>query len=278
MIYQQILLSSVLFIGLTLTSIVLAHGEIYPRIEKLTDEITQHSSTELLLKRGLLFRDDNHLNKALRDFKTVLHDDVNHVDALYFAAETALNLGKIKEANTFTSRFLKQIKKQTKGAAHAKAYRLFAEIYAVQGKLDSSIVFWKKSLALQAYPIPNHWLKLAALQSQQKNYTAALTTLQQALARLGNNVSIQDAILETALKAKSYPIALSIIEQQLSTSASLRTVILLLKKSDTLYLADQPILASNIKQQALKQFKQLPSNKKHSPVALSIQQQLASNL
>jgi len=274
-IYQKFLVSGVFF--LCLTSIVLAHGEVAPRIEKLTNEIIQHSSTELLLKRGLLFRDDNHLNKALKDFNKILHDDTNHVDALYFAAETALSLGQIKAADAFTKRFFKQIKKQTKGAAHAKAYRLFAEIYAAQGKLDNSIVFWKKSLALQSHSIPNHWLKLAALQSQQNDYTAALATLQQALARLGDNVSIQDAILEIALKAKYYPVALAIIEQQLAKSASLRTVILLLKKSDTLYLADQSVLASNIKQQALEQFKQLPSNKKYSPVALSIQQQLALN-
>jgi len=255
--------------------VILAHGDVQLRIAKLTKKINQFSDANLLVRRGRLWRDDEKLAPALSDFKRALSLDPRHKNALYYGAKTALESGLNEDAQVMSERFFTEVKNAGKKAAIFRAYQLSADVHLAKGDKKNAIVLMKKSLGMQLHPSPDHWIKLIDLQFQFEGYSSALKTLKMALTKSGSNVVLQQKIIDFAIANRDYETAISYLDMQLDKSASLRKVVLLVKKSDVLLLADNQVQAAKFREQAKNQFNKLSAGKKNQPAARQLQPLLA---
>lgn len=251
-----------------------SHGDIHQRIDTLNTKILQTTSVDLLLQRGQLFHHNDNLAAAWKDFKAAKNRDPMDPDVLYFGAKIALKLEQLEDALILAQQFLLITKQQKNPAESMRAYPLLSRIYHARNKGNEALFYLKKSINLQTNPTPAHWVELANLQLKHEGYQAALTTLKQALSQSGTNFTLQQRLIVIATEQQDYQTALSIVEQQLETSVSLRELVLLVKKFQLLQLIGNKIQATLVKQKARLAFQQLPNIKKNIAIAKGIRREL----
>ena len=109
---------------------------------------------------------------------------------------------------------------------------------------------------------------------QQQGFNAARLILQQALRKSAGNTVIQQRLVEMAISARAYPIALEMLDQQLLKAAAIRKVNLLLQKMEVLNLQGDTEQAQRVHRLAKAAFAQLPANRRNLPAVRQLQQQL----
>ncbi|MEE9304513.1 MAG: tetratricopeptide repeat protein [Thiotrichaceae bacterium] len=257
---------------------VWSHGDVHQRIEVLSSKIAYQAEIALLLERAQLLRSDGDFRDALVDYKRVLRAKPNNVDALYYAAKSALEVKQLTDAQSWAERFFAQVKDPTNRASRARAYQLFSDIYLAKGDSPKALFYFRESMTLQKNPDPDNWLRLADLELQQNGYDKALATLKLALATSGTNISIQQKMVAISIAQKDYKTAVHYLDLQLVKSKSLYKVMLLVRKSEVLLLAGNKVKSEAVKQKAAHLFQTLPGKKKNHPSAKLIKQYLRESL
>ncbi len=255
---------------------VFSHGNVHHHIDIITEKLDKNIDIGSLLQRAQLYRDDENISAAWNDYQQVLKLSSDNPDALYLGAKSSLEMGKKDQALSLAKHFLMLVEKHPNKAAQARSYQLLSDIYLAKHNEIKALTYFKNSLHLQSHPSPNRWLDLVDLQLKYEGYNASLSSLKQALSQSGKSVSIQQKIVKIAIKQQDYKTALHFIDQQLETSAALRKVILLVKKSDVLRLTKSNTRAKEVEALAQQAFKQLPDNRKSQRIAKQLQQRLQS--
>lgn len=267
-------LSVAFFLLVTWPGHLSAHGDIHQQIAMLNRQLAKTETADLLLKRARLWREDGNLPAAMQDIESALVLDPNHGDALFWGAKTALDQQHLPKADALATRFFTQVKLQQNAGTLSRAHRLLADIHRAANEPERAIHHWQQYLALQSSPDPDSWLELAELLLQQQGFNAARLILQQALRKSAGNTVIQQRLVEMAISARAYPIALEMLDQQLLKAAAIRKVNLLLQKMEVLNLQGDTEQAQRVHRLAKAAFAQLPANRRNLPAVRQLQQQL----
>ncbi|HHL18514.1 MAG TPA: hypothetical protein ENJ33_02125 [Thiothrix sp.] len=258
-----------LSLSLSISPVVLAHGNLHPQIEAVSKQLKQQpNDMDLLLRRAVLWSKHGELDKALRDVKQVLQNNPSSGFALLLSGRLKRDQQDYANAVLFANRFITLFPKQAKG------YLLRASIMQnMANKAANAISDYSTAIRLLKHPRPELFLQRADLQLQQKN-GVDLTLQQLAVARerYGFLYVLQKRAFDIANAAEHFSAAITLAiditahmqrkEQWLKRQGDVQQAMGDNKSAQQSYLAAQAAI------------KQLPQRLQRHTDMLSLQQEL----
>ncbi|MCG8608864.1 hypothetical protein MJD09_28235 [bacterium] len=186
-----------------------AHGSVHEQILEVTKQIELNPQAELYLKRGELFYFDNDWQAALADYDTVanLNPELAIVDL--YRSTTMLAAGMFAEGQQAANRFLR------KKPEHGRALLTHARLLVKLENYTDAVASYDKLLSISHTPRPEHYLERAQtlVNAGPGHVEAALSGLDEGLARLGQIVTLQLYAIDLEVKLNRFDAALQRLEQ-----------------------------------------------------------------
>ena len=251
----------------------IAHGELGEQITEVSRQIALDSTNaELFLKRGELHRYHRDWKLALVDF-----DRANLLDSTLYAVDlgrgkTLFEGGWFMRAKVYLDRFLLRMPDNT------EALLTRARVLRELGEYLAAAVDFSQALNSTAEPRPEYYLERArVLQSAGPEYlAAAISGIDDGIARLGQIVTLQLAAVDFELQAGKHDSALQRIAAIASQSP--RQEKWLFRRGEILIGAGRLPEAREAFQKALIQIEKLPPRTRALRATIALESQVRSAL
>lgn len=248
-----------------------AHDDPAKTVSALTQHISEEpDNADLYVRRGDLYRANKNWPKALADFlkATELLDDSSALDGAI--GESLLGTGQAQEALPYLNRYLQREPR------NASILEVRGKTHTALGNNAAAATDFQAAIKYTTKPQPDIYLKLAAAQTAEQKYDAALATIESGVNKLGPAISLLDAAIDIEIRQGDYDAALKRID---TLPGKLReTPKWLIRKGDIFRLDQQEAAALQSYQQAQIRFEALPEIRRNLPSGQEIAVQLAQRL
>ncbi len=252
---------------------LLAHGEPYEQIERISREIERDpNDAELYLARGGLHRITGHLEAALADYDRVTALDPDHPAIDFYRGQLLLEAGEYQKTRDILDRFLAEQPTNVKGLmVRARSLRQLGQPLLAARDYSSA-------MTQMAQLTPVLYLERAdALAAAGKEHLdAAIDSLDEGIARLGLLMLLQSRAIDLEIQAQRYSAALSRIAQILSGEP--RKERWLARRGEVLEQAGWEAAARASYAEALAAIDDLPSHLGQTPAVQDLAAQLIRRL
>jgi len=240
-----------------------AHGQVHGQIVVLTDRInrSEQPDTDLFMKRGRLYMEDNHLEAARGDFNHVIELQPTSRSALYYLGEIALNQSEYDIAVNFAERFIDSLAGE-KGAL-VRGYKLLGAAYMASEQFSLAAESYEVVLNITTNAVPNDYLNLANTLHKSNNHELALTVLTRGIEKLGSLSVLEQQALAIELGAKDHKAALARMDRIIAQGKQLP--FLYEQKGNILQDAGEVEEAYISYRQALVELEKLPASRRDTP-------------
>jgi tetratricopeptide (TPR) repeat protein len=213
-------LSAALALGLADAPEARCHGDVHARIDALTAEIAKKpEDANLYLQRGELHRVDEAWALAEADLDRA--EKLNPQLATVFLARARLHLarGQHKDAQAAAEKFLGAYPK------HPPALTARAQALAGQKRFVEAAEAWQEVIAAAPAPDVEHYYQRAQalIAAGAAHAEAALQTLDEGLAKLGNVPTLGLCAVELEVSRARYDAALERIDRLMPTTGRTET-------------------------------------------------------
>jgi len=243
---------------LVASSSLQAHGDLHEQIAAVTQRIAEHPrDAALYFRRAELHRQHEAWDSAWADLETAGRLDAALADLERLRGQVLLESGRPAEARPHLDRQLQRNPED--GLAYLfRARALFACGLAKEAARD-----YTRALARLERPQPQHYLERAQAQRQAGPvyYADAIRGLDEGLARLGTNVSLELAAGDIEIELKQYDAALARVDRIAAQAA--RKGPWLFRRGEILERARRPDEARAAYAQALAAIEALPRARRH---------------
>lgn len=199
--------------GLWISSPAIAHSDIDPDIQELTEELKEEpNNVELLIRRGQTYRTNGQYLESLQDLDQAWLLDRDNRLIVLERAMTLSALKRDKEAEAALDEFLRD-------PSHSKRMFALAErafIRARTGRTALAIADFTSTIELQ--PTIELFLTRGRLQESLGQYEAAAAGYQEGLSKLGNAILLKKALIRVLLAQNQYGQALGLVNQEAARS------------------------------------------------------------
>ncbi len=228
-----------------------AHGVTSEQLKQLTAQIQRTpNNADLYLRRGELHRQLGHAKAALADFAKVQALAPARLEVDLYRARLYLEAKVPARAQRVLDRYLKF------RPTHTEAILLRAQTNAKLGERALAIQDYTTALARLSQPKPELFLARAQLQADGKQFAAALTGLDEGIAKLGSLVTLQLMAIEVEVKRKRWDAALTRLDGIAAQSE--RKESWLVRRAEILLLAERKDEAQQTLVAALAAIQSLP--------------------
>ncbi len=260
-------------------TLCVAHGPYHEEMMDLTAVLEKHPhDLTALLRRGELFRDHarygetNDLAAARSDFQRVLERYPRNVSAQLGLARVEADTGAFTHALNRLEALL-SVSEQV-----VSAHLLRAEILVQCGQSEQAVAAYSEGLRRLKEPRPETYLARARAQlvAEPTNFSAALSGLDEGIARLGQVPGLQLLALDLATRAGDFEGALQRLDQLAATSERQETW--LARRGDLLQAAGRFQAARAAWAQALGELGRLPERLRGTLAHRELHESLTSKL
>ena len=253
-----------------LTGLAHAHADLERQIQSVTEQIAVAPSALLYLKRGELHHEHDEYASALADYAQAEKLDPT-VDAVRLArARTFFKSGQLKPAHDVLDRYL-----ETK-PNHADAFLIRARVLAGLKQYPAAIRDFDRTLTVATHALPEWYIERSQAVVAAGEPLAALTGLDDGIARLGNLVTLQNAAIGIELQLHRYDAALARVDRVLSTLQ--RRESWLVRRGEILETAARGAEARRAFAEALTLIEQLPAHHRDAQSMRDLQARLQTKL
>lgn len=246
-----------------------AHDIPEGRIDEISHQIAlEPHDTELLLKRGELFRLAGHYEAALNDFQQAARRGDQAGEADFQLGWTLLQLGRPAEAVPPLDRY---------AAAHPDDSKALAtRARALVGIEDNLSAAADLSRAIALSPVPDYYLERANALAAAGEFAAAVEGLDRGLERIGAVVSLQRLAIDLDLARSNIDGALARVDSMAGITG--RADIWLARRGDILLQAGRRDDAHTAYGQALAAIETLPVRRQNSSAVRDLKTHLETAL
>lgn len=235
-----------------------AHAPLHHEIERLDVELERApESTELLVRRGRLHRENGDAVASLRDLDRALALDPAQANAMLERGLTLSALGRDGDAEAQLTRLLEQAPKSPLALAER------ARIRARSGRTDAALVDFDASLAL--HPDVELYLERGELLERAARVDEAAAGYRDGLDSLGDAVLLRLALIRVETARGNHAQALALVDEPLAR-AQIKTD-WLLRRADVLAARGDVGGARAARQAALAEARRVVQRR---PTALSL--------
>ena len=196
--------SAIILLLLLVPFQVRAHGVTSEQVKQLTEQIQRTpNNADLYLRRGELHRHLGNAKAALADFDKVQELAPERLEVNVYRARLYLEANVPEMAQLVLDRYLKL------RPTHTEAVLLRAQTNAKLGEQALAIQDYTTALSRLVQPKPELFLARAQLQVEGNQLVAALTGLDEGIAKLGSLVTLQLMAIEIEVKRKRWDAALT---------------------------------------------------------------------
>jgi len=245
---------------ITLSTSIYAYSPITNRIGKLSQEIEIYNNDPaLLVRRGRLYADADHSDKAITDYQQALKADPTYYETLYWLGVQLLKIGDIDKAKEALNSYL-QVKPRASQGLEAYARTLVKlNNYSAAAKYYDRLIGYNKISSPQTYRERAQALMLIdpiPLKRLEKG-------LQAGLREHGPSALYFDILVEANIKAEKNNRALFWIEQIPEKIRSTPTWII--KRAQIYEHQDEIFSAIQLYQRLIRKIDHLPRDQQKSP-------------
>ncbi len=184
-----------------------AHGDTHEQIDAVSKEIAaQPNRLELWLKRAELHRVHGEFGLALADCQTAEKLEPNGATVQYFRGKTLFDAGLYPEAVAALDRFL-AVERES-----SKAFLIRARVFAKLRNFERAAADFSDGIRFAAAPEPDYFTERAQAWDAAGKTEAALSGLDEGIARFGPVVSLQTPAIDLELKLGRYEAALKRVD------------------------------------------------------------------
>lgn len=259
--YRLTLSALILFVSAAVT----AHGDLALRIAALTEQLqADGETTELLMKRGELYRQHGEWQPALDDLSQAAELDPGNNNILFFSGRVLYQSGQYAESLKSLLHYLKS------DPEHSACLLYTARAYAALHKSSEASNYYKKALNNSAVRTPDLYLEWAEAHYAQRaaHLSAAVEILQQGIEDLGPLVTLVQRAIEYDLLAGDGHLALQHLE--LLPPTLKKTPKWLTAKADLLNTLHERQSAQQTYHTALEAIERLPRSRRETPAMLDL--------
>ncbi len=241
-----------------------AHGVTSEQVKQLTAQIQRTpNNADLYLRRGELHRHLGHTKAALADFDKVQKLAPERLEVAVYRARLYLQANVPERAQLVLDRYLKL------RPTHTEAVLLRAQANTKIGARALAIQDYTTALTRLAQPKPELFLARAQLQVEGNQLAAALTGLDEGIAKLGSLVTLQWLAIEVEMKRKRWDAALTRLD--LLAAQSERKESWLVQRAEILLLAGRQEEAPHTLVAALQAIAALPDHLRRTPAIMTLE-------
>jgi tetratricopeptide (TPR) repeat protein len=172
---------------------VLAHGDFHVRVAALSTRIEEQPTADHYLERSRLYRGHGDLAAALADLERAERLDPTRADLGLHRGRLALAAGRPEEAGVPLERVLAET------PDHPEANLALARALADLGRSREAATHYGHAIRAAPVPIPAHYLERADALLAAGEPGAALSGLDEGLARLGPVAALANRAIEIEL-------------------------------------------------------------------------------
>ena len=249
-----------------------AHDDPANTITALSQHILESpDDPELYIRRGKLYRLASSWEPALHDFNRAAEliektQEEYPVDLNFYIGASLLGAGEPEMALKHLNKSVEQY------PSGSEALVIRADAYASLGSFQIAAMDLARAIELADHPQPGMYLKLAGLHVASDDTDAALATIDAGIKKLGAAISLIQFAFEIELESGNYDAALLRIDQ---LPGSLRkTPNWLVRRGDTLLLADNPRAALANYQHAQQAIIEMPALRRTTIAMLELQKKI----
>lgn len=229
-----------------------SHGDDQQVLEALTDELAKGPNTDLLIRRGELYRHLAQWQSAESDFAAAAQLDPNLHALDFFRARLLLEAGAPARAQIFIDRYVARVPDEPEGRF------LRGEIDAALERPAAAATHFAEGIRRSPRPRPEHFIRRAQLLSavSPHDQSEALAALDEGIARLGPVVSLLEPAIELELARGDFNGALARIATAMAHTP--RREAWLVRQADLLVKCARPADAIAAYRAALVAIEELP--------------------
>lgn len=176
-----------LLLSLACSGISQAHPALESRLKSINAQLQkQPGDAELLLSRGNLYLEHGEPEMALPDLQQATLREPTLSEAWFTRARIEAELGKTEEALHSNSTFLTLLQQAPASAAVVSGLVQQGDIYRAASRPAEAARSYQRAIAASAKPTPEQYLLLAETQQQNKEYDAAIQSIELAIKQQGD--------------------------------------------------------------------------------------------
>lgn len=201
------LILALVFVRCFTATLALAHGDLHPRINEMTEQIKRSPTNALLyFQRAELYRIDGDFTNALTDLNQVAQLDRSLKRVDFLRGQVQLDANQPQAAIAPLNRYL---------ASHppdAEAYTVRARVLAKLNRPAPAIEDFTQAIKLSTTPNPELFIERAAAWRTLGKPEEAIRGLDEGIRRLGPIVTLQLPAVDAELALKHIDAALARID------------------------------------------------------------------
>ena len=180
-----------------------AHGDLDEQIKPVSRQLDHAPSAALFVLRAELHQEHEDFTAALADFDEAARLNPQLEAVEFGRARTLFKAGQFEAARVSLNHYL------AKKSAHADGFLLRARVLVALKDYAAAVRDFDRNIALMPQPLPECILERAAALDASGDKSGAVKSLDEAIRRLGNLVTLQSAAIAFELGLHRYESALA---------------------------------------------------------------------